>query len=161
MEADDGAEVNLSTPRDLWDCRQLTPHTMFVRGPERWEDTPSAAAPTQTHTPVRSPSVDVEGDPAVFIARDTDALTPTARIDADLEVPVIAGPSTSDEAMRRALEKLEWRWSTPPPPGSPEHKRRLLLRLVPETRRRREAAARRRVASGEATAVKRPPTAGS
>lgn len=32
--------VDLSTPRDLWDCYDLEPIALFVRGPERWVRAP-------------------------------------------------------------------------------------------------------------------------
>ncbi|MBL8778681.1 MAG: hypothetical protein JNK12_22315 [Acidimicrobiales bacterium] len=144
MGADDGQQVDLSTPRDLWDCPQLTPHTMFVRGPERWDEGP-AARPERVEEPipVEEPDRGVEvgvgqATPAVFIARATEPLSTTTRISAEVDVPVVAGPSTRDEAIRRALEKLEWRWSTAPIDEEPaDLKPRLLRRGIRRRPRRR------------------------
>lgn len=139
LVARDGHTEDLSTPRDLWDCTDLTPVAMFVRGPERWRDAPS---PTTTSAGGRSAqsstaSTDAIVEPAVFVEHTSDPVERTARITADLDVPAVAGPATPAEAQAFAIQKIEWRWSVAPDKQVRRTQWRITLRSGPRATRDR------------------------
>lgn len=122
--------VPLSTPRDLWDCTDLSPVAMFVRGPERWHEGPASLAPgfRADDALARTDRDDARPSPAVFVEHAIAPAETSTRITADLRVPVVRGPATDEEALQRAVEKLAWRWSVAPGSTGAEARWRAALR---------------------------------
>lgn len=137
LVAQDGRTEPLSTPRDLWDCIDLTPVAMFVRGPERWQEEPLGTSADGREAHESSASTDALVEPAVFVEHTTEPVERTARITADLDVPAVAGPATPAEAQAFAIQKVEWRWSVAPDKQMRRTQWRITLRAGPRATRDR------------------------
>jgi len=129
MAGPDGTQVPLSTPRDLWDCPRLVPVALFVRGPERWHPEPAPAVSPATMAAGLGPAPggnDAAGG-AVFVDFSGRLAAASVEVVPGLQVPVVAGPTSSEEAARFARDAVSWRWSTiaaDPPAPRPARRRR-------------------------------------
>lgn len=115
LEGPNGTKVPLSTPRDLWDCAKLVPVAMFVRGPERWYPTLDPARGALTESATTDDEVDrsTQGaGGAVFVDFSRGLDPASVGVAAALQIPVVAGPRSSDEGSQFARDAAAWRWST-------------------------------------------------
>lgn len=105
--------VPLHTPRDLWDCYDLDPVAMFVRGPERWEARSAIASGSAAPSTVAPAAPPGQRRSVVFVdptgQRDGEVIEVTSGV----TVPVIT-PRSAEERELLQRNAVDWRWGPSP-----------------------------------------------